>query len=495
MRFLILALTAIGYLSFGIVESDAARQRKQRGRAAATKKSGRKNGATKGSKSRSKSKGKGKGRSRGRSGSGSGSSGSFTVRELTEIKQLRLDSGIVYYQYKTNGARPIIAHVVECNRKISGNAIRLIKGEDHAAGLERLKDMSHRFDNLTNHVVYGMVNGNFWRAVSNVMVGPCVIDGEVVQMAGYKSWSSAFFDVNNAMKIDRFNLSGKVFIQGREMSIESVNTREGNGVVLYNRYGGSVVPYLNQKQIERAFQEAVRDSSTDVNDSTEAELTEDMLRAEILKKKRERDNEFPMIKIRVRYLRTPSVNTTTACEVLGVDSGAVNMPIRGAIISLPKSALAGKVPKLRDTVKIRFETNVMNQTKFMNAVCGTPRLVRAGVAKSEAAKEGSTGERFVSHALARTGIGVSQDGEKLYIVAVPPDRSDAGTQGASLQQMAQIMSLAGCYEAMNLDGGGSTGMTVRNDHVFYDGQDPLTRKVGLGVAVVKLAKILRTTGY
>jgi hypothetical protein len=38
-------------------------------------------------------------------------------------------------------------------------------------------------------------------------------------------------------------------------------------------------------------------------------------------------------------------------------------------------------------------------------------------------------------------------------------------------------------------------MTVQNDHVFYEGLDPSTRRIGLGIGIVKLAKILRTTGY
>lgn len=406
-----------------------------------------------------------------------------------------LDSGIIYRQYQTNGARPIIAHVLECDRSFAGNAVRLVKAEDHATGLERLKDMSTRFNDRTNHVLYGLVNGNFWRAVSNLMIGPCVIDGEVVQMTGYKKWSSAFFDVRSKVSIDNFNLSGNVTIGSRKFPIESVNDRQGYGVVVYNSFGGKVVPFLSPRQIEKAFNEAVRDSSADVDDSTEIQLTQDMLKAEIAAQQRERDAEFPMVKIRVRYLRTPSVNTTIACEVLSVDSGAANMPLRGAIISIPRSQLGSIWPRPRDTVRLRFETNMQQDVRFMNAVCGTPRLVRDGVAKSEAEREGSTGRRFLHYTLARTGVGTSKDGKKLYLVAVPPDRPEGGTQGATLQQMAEVMSLIGCYQALNLDGGGSSGMTVKNDHVFYEGVDPQTRKLGLGVGIVRLAKVLRGSGY
>jgi hypothetical protein len=340
-----------------------------------------------------------------------------------------------------------------------------------------------------------MINGNFWKAVSNLMIGPCVIDGEVIQMSRYKRWSSAMFDIRNSMYIDTFELSGMVSIGQKRFPIESVNDRRGTGVVVYNMFGGNVVPFLSQKQIEKAFTEAVRDSSVDVDDSTEVELTDDMLKAEIAAQQRERDIEYPMLKVRVRYLRTPSVNTTIACEVLSVDTGSVSMPLRGAVISLPKALLGASWPRVRDTIRLRYESNIMQQVKFMNAVSGTPRLVRNGIAQNESQMEGSTARRFVQHTLARTAIGISADNKKVYLVAVPPDRPENGTQGATLQQMSELMSLVGCHNALNLDGGGSAGMTVQNDHVFYEGLDPSTRRIGLGIGIVKLAKILRTTGY
>jgi hypothetical protein len=152
----------------------------------------------------------------------------LVVTDITELRNIRLDSGIVYHQYRTNGAKPIIAHVIECDRTVAGNAVRVVKGEDHAIGLERIKEMSQRFDSRSNHVLYGMINGNFWKAVSNLMIGPCVIDGEVIQMSRYKRWSSAMFDIRNNMYIDTFELSGMVSIGQKRFPIESVNDRRNH---------------------------------------------------------------------------------------------------------------------------------------------------------------------------------------------------------------------------------------------------------------------------
>jgi exopolysaccharide biosynthesis protein len=128
----------------------------------------------------------------------------------------------------------------------------------------------------------------------------------------------------------------------------------------------------------------------------------------------------------------------------------------------------------------------------MNAVCGTPRLVRNGVAGHEALREGSTGRRFITHNLARTALGTDRSGNRIVLVAVEPSQASQGTMGATLAQMATIMKLLGCHNALNLDGGGSTGMVVRGDHMFFDGEDPKTRRISVGLAVVKRSHVLRS---
>jgi exopolysaccharide biosynthesis protein len=129
----------------------------------------------------------------------------------------------------------------------------------------------------------------------------------------------------------------------------------------------------------------------------------------------------------------------------------------------------------------------------MNAVCGTPRLVRNGVASHEATQEGSTGRRFIAHNLARTAIGTDRSGNKIIIAAIEPTESSNQIMGASLKQTSEVMKLLGAYQAMNLDGGGSTGMVVQDDHVFFDGVDPLTRRIAVGLGVIKRSHVLRRT--
>lgn len=55
----------------------------------------------------------------------------------------------------------------------------------------------------------------------------------------------------------------------------------------------------------------------------------------------------------------------------------------------------------------------------------------------------------------RTGVGVSQDGLKVYFLVVD-GRNFSYSNGINYNGMAQIFSALGAYDAINLDGGGST---------------------------------------
>ena len=417
------------------------------------------------------------------------------IVKLAVIRERELAEGIRYVEYRTNGRSAVNVHVLTFDRTIPENALRLVKGMDQADGLERLADMTKRYASVTGHTVHGLVNGNFWRSYRNTPIGPCVIDGEVVEMNPYKKWTSAFVDVKNEMTIDTFSIAGSMQWAGRTFTVSSVNRRIDSGLVIYNAFGGPTVPNVSATDLQQAFQEALKDTVFISQDSTETALSQEKLRLEIAAAQREANVEYPLMKVRVRYLRSPSVNVPLQCQVLDADTGTAEMPLRGAVLSFARSTFASSAtPRKGDTITILFKTNIMPSVRFMNAVCGTPRLVRNGVARHEAAKEGSTGRRFIAHNLARTAIGVDKSGTRIIVACMEASKGQDATVGATLQQAADIMRLLGAHNALNLDGGGSAGMMVDGDHVFFEGEDPLTRRISVGLAIVRLSHILRTQG-
>ncbi|HRE56826.1 MAG TPA: phosphodiester glycosidase family protein [Candidatus Kapabacteria bacterium] len=392
------------------------------------------------------------------------------------------------------GRSNVLAHVVEVNNNDPTLRLGIIKGQSYISGLERLGDMMFRMDSTQSDSVLCAVNANFWSAYRNVPIGPLVIDGEVAQMTHHKKWSSAFFDERNRMIIDTFRLTGTITLpRKKKYMLSDVNIRrDTTGIVLYNTYAGKTVPYVHETSIEKAVQEFVENHKYAAEDSTESELDINELREAQAEARRARDKEFPMWKVKVRHLRLPRINLPTPCLVLGVhDSGTVSMPLRGSVISFDKSFSLDDLPKVGDTVYYQFTTTPFPTRRFANAVSGTPRLVRNGIAKHEAMEEGARAVRFRNHGLARTAIGQSRDGKTTYIVMVEPPTKGKNNNGATLQTLANLMRDIGAWNAMNLDGGGSSMMTICNTNVCTNTTIPSGRRISAALALFRRSKLFK----
>lgn len=78
----------------------------------------------------------------------------------------------------------------------------------------------------------------------------------------------------------------------------------------------------------------------------------------------------------------------------------------------------------------------------------------------------------------RSAIGISEDGKKLYLVAV--NGRQTMSHGMSMADLAVFMEKLGCHTAVNLDGGGSTNMqasTVWNGKIHTVNSPTENRKV------------------
>ena len=101
---------------------------------------------------------------------------------------------------------------------------------------------------------------------------------------------------------------------------------------------------------------------------------------------------------------------------------------------------------------------IMNQTQYNNqktnileAIGGRQRLV-------------AYGEPYVTNNdvyTPRTAVGVSKDGTKVYMLVID-GRNDSWSYGATFHDAAKLLIAAGAYNAINLDGGGSSTIVQRN---------------------------------
>ncbi|MFN8358796.1 MAG: phosphodiester glycosidase family protein [Candidatus Kapaibacterium sp.] len=409
-----------------------------------------------------------------------------------EIFTDTLYSAGLRYRHFIYGKQRHSVHVAEISTTEPSLKVGLIKGLERIDGLERLGDMSIRHDSTSRDTLYAGINANFWRAYRNTPIGPMVSGGEVVHLHSYRQWSSAFFDAKNRMTIDQFILTGKVRMKNRTLVIDNVNERvDSNGLVVYNTYGGSSIPFVSPIDLEKAAQEFLQNHSMTTEDSTESGLNMQTLRDELANAKREASIEFPMKKVVLRYLRTPVINREIPCLVRAIDSGEVQMPIRGCIVSFGAMTPLEQLPRRGDTVFIKFSTNVADTVQFLTAVSGTPRLVRQGVAKHEAMIEGSHAKRFLNQNLARTAIGTDRTRTKNYFVMIEANNEKG--KGATLAQTAAIMKAVGAWNAMNLDGGGSAMMIVCGANACTNSTVPSGRKISAALGVFKRQRIPKSS--
>lgn len=96
--------------------------------------------------------------------------------------------------------------------------------------------------------------------------------------------------------------------------------------------------------------------------------------------------------------------------------------------------------------------------KMQTAVGGGPVLLQNGEIKITNEEELRFYGKAINDKHPRTAMGYTKDNKLIVLVA--EGRSPGVAEGATLLQLAQIFKDLGCWEALNLDGGGSSCMLV-----------------------------------
>lgn len=95
-----------------------------------------------------------------------------------------------------------------------------------------------------------------------------------------------------------------------------------------------------------------------------------------------------------------------------------------------------------------------------SAVQAGPRLVVNGKVALDVKKEGFRDPKILTGGGARSALGITKD-HKLILLT---------TTGATIPQLAEIMKKAGAYQAMNLDGGASSGLYYNGSYLTAPGR-------------------------
>lgn len=403
------------------------------------------------------------------------------------VKEKELALGVKYQEFIFGRMKyKNKVHMIEVDLINAKSRIDIMKAGNNMSTLAKLHNIINDFDSLTNRKVLGAVNGSFWRAYSSFPIGPTIIDGELHEIYTHKTWSSLFFDKNHKPYIDTFRIKAKLFHKNKEWEIDRINRRlDSNGINIYNHFRGDTIPFISHQSLEKKLDKALIAALEDEQnkDSTEFDFDLDRMRSEILAEERKASVEMNMPKYLLKKISGRGLNDTIVCIITNYNFGLMPISRGEYVLSIGDSLKERFSAKVGDTLKILYETNLHKDKIFTQGLSATPRLVREGKAKHEAYAEGSTGKRFINKYLPRTAIGYDKYKRKIYIVVVESSNKKKGRIGASLQQLSYIMKNVGCYDALNLDGGGSSVMVIDGKNIVSNQTPDHSRKISVGIGV------------
>jgi hypothetical protein len=338
--------------------------------------------------------------------------------------------GFEYYQIN-DPSGPFQLTVLEIDVADSLNLITSALANDVLGeGFERTSAMSERISQ-SGYVVVGAINGDFYGIsepsnpygyLSNSMV----TDNEFVYGTAFHR--SLFGVLDGATPfIEILDFSGTVSAAGNAVyPIRRVNAeRTEDAIVLYNRFFGATTR-TNQWGTE------LRLSAIDPY-AVGAEL---------------------------RFLVTEKETLTGSMSIAPDDyvlSG------HGAASTF----LSGNVA-LGDTITLVLST-APNVGSISAMLGGGPRLVTDGTRPASFVGVENMSSSFVDSRHPRTAAGFNEDSSKVYFVTV--DGRQAISAGMSLPELADFLISFGVYNAVNLDGGGSTTLVV-HDKFMNSPSDP-----------------------
>lgn len=327
------------------------------------------------------------------------------------------------------------------------NVIRVDLTNDYAEikGLFSNKGLSNRdtvSSMVTNSQAVAGINGDFFNySPIPHSIGTLIENGEIISSPLERAYALPTFYLDNEKNpnIDFFD---------RSMTLTSLESGKSLNISIVNKASDmNMVTLLNRNWGEKSF-------GNKYNNENDGEMVEMVVVDDIVKEIR-----------------------------IGLES--VDIPENGYVISVRgsrKDALLENF-KVGDRVKLQLETTPnLENIKF--AIGGGSIILKDGqVTNTNIDIPGNH---------PRTGIGISKNGNELILATI--DGRDTSYVGVSQEVFGNILKELGAYNAINLDGGGSTTMAIRtldseSSKVVNKPSENVERKVVNGIGVFTNAPI------
>lgn len=345
------------------------------------------------------------------------------INAQTLVTNQIVTKGIRYQKYTMTGPNQEI-HVLQVDLLDPTVKLQSVKSSGVLGGTKlTVKQLAASKDaNAQYHNVVGGVNGDFFSLTTANPVNVMVPDGQVL-VSKFLPVAKSIFGISDgndpfiALPSEQY----QVIKAGVSRTIDSVNRARGtNNLILYNQYKGTTT-------------------------GTNTFGTE--------------------LRIGLASGQKWQVNGQVQCVVLEkkVLQAGMAIPAGQAVLSgngSSKTYLDGFNVGDALTLDLRVATGVSNTIQVMG---GYPRILTNGVnsASVNVISEGGSSSDDTTPDNPHTGIGISQDESTLYMVVVD-GRAPGLRNGMTLTQFSSFMSSIGAYNAVNLDGGGSSTLVSNN---------------------------------
>lgn len=357
------------------------------------------------------------------------------VYNVDTLSHVKVGPDTYYSALKyTTSTKIIRAFILEVDTKNPYIRFESVLGKDSTITTEKVSSMAIR-KSKEGAVYFAGTNADFFdtsTARLGYPIGGCVVEG---QIATVPTSNPVMSFAGSTPYLDVASFTGSTCkIGSQTLAINRVNnTRLENNLVLYNTLNGNYT-HTNEYGTEVLI-----------------ELPEN-----------------------VKW----NVNTSIKAKVIKIESHIGNMKIlpNHAVLSGHGSAETFLAQlKENDEVEVFLGLNLVNigVTPQLNAMVGGDRIIlQSGVVTNNDWAE--------LHP--RTSIGYSQDKGKMYFCVV--DGRSGLSNGTTTKQLADIMKNSGAYNAINLDGGGSSAMYINKLGIMNIPSDGQERAVANGIYAV-----------
>ncbi len=327
--------------------------------------------------------------------------------------------GVTLTQIKITAPTPLLVNMVTVDLSIPDIDVRaaiakdVVYADDPTMGREAISSIVARSGALLG------VNADYFPMTwAGDPLGVCIIDGELISEPFGTRAAFAFTKDRRAMFDIPVSDCDMTVPGGSVRKLDGLNRARNTGeTVLYTqRFGSSI-------KTKYAGTDVVL-SSSDLPTAVGKTLT------------------FKVEEVRLKALNTP-------------------IPECGAVLSGggPSAEFLSTNLKVGDTIAIRFGVKSgsgLDWSKVSTAVGGGPFLLKGGVEFMDGVAEAFS-DSLVNGTHPRTAVGVVGDSK---LVLVTCDGRQPFSAGLDLKGFARLLQGFGITDAMNLDGGGSTTMSV-----------------------------------